>query len=43
MSIVNQYTGATVERLGGTYLDSRAIVNIKEGYVLGASRHSVNS
>jgi len=42
MSIVNQYTGATVERLGGTYLDSRAIVNIKEGYVLGASRHSVN-
>lgn len=32
--MINQYFGATQKQLGATYLNSRAILNVQEGYLL---------
>lgn len=35
MALLNQYAGATRSVLGASYLDSKAILNIQEGYKIG--------
>lgn len=37
MSLVNQYWGATQEIPGATYLDSRALLRVQEGYQIGGT------
>src|SRR5690606_31440995 len=38
----NQYWGSTIEQLGGTYLNTKAIVSVEEGYNIGGSLHLVD-
>lgn len=38
----NQFWGSTIEQLGGTYLNTKAIISVEEGYNIGGSLHLVN-
>ena len=42
VSLVNQYAGATHFIPGATVLDTKAIINIKEGYQIGATNEFVD-
>jgi hypothetical protein len=41
MAINNLYWGATITELGGSYLNTKAIISVEEGYQVGASIHYV--
>jgi len=42
MTLLNQYHGATRSILGASYLDTKAILNIQEGYQIGATTEYVD-